>query len=132
MQSALVCSCLALVAFMSCATPAGSQSLRICSGASSSEVDHSCWKRVSVASIGLKGPLSLQLPLPVGPHQVDDDDGVQALHAQEALDLMQGWTWVTKVTSLRRSNSGLLFFVHALHVDGRTAGVRVHLSFFEC
>ena len=84
--------------------PAGSQSLRISSGGASAEVDHSCWKRVSVASIGLKGPLSLQLPLPVGPHQGDDEDSAQALHAQEALDLMQGWKWVTKVTSFRRSH----------------------------
>lgn len=83
-----------------CHSGAGSQSLMISSGAASAEADNLSWKRVSVASIGLKGPLSLQLPLPVGPHQVDREDSAQALHVQEAIDLMQGWRWITKVSSL--------------------------------
>jgi hypothetical protein len=75
---------------------AGSQSLRISSGGASIEADYSGWKRVSVASIGLKGPLSLQLPLP---QHVDDGDSAHTQYAQEVLDLMQGWTWVTEVSS---------------------------------
>jgi hypothetical protein len=75
----------------------GSQSLWISSGGASVEADYSGWKRVSVASIGLKGPLSLQLPIPP---KGDPGDSAQEQYAQEVLDLMQGWTWVTEVSDL--------------------------------
>jgi hypothetical protein len=79
---------------------AGSQSIKIGSSGAR-ETDHNYWKRVSVASIGLKGPLSLQLQLPLdGYIPVTEDEDVETAsdrHIREAMDLTRGWSWDSPV-----------------------------------